>query len=115
MATLNLNSITCLKTSDSSSDEFYLICTIDGDKHNTVRYPSGNGEDSTKPGTMITPNDLNLTYTDTLLVTLYDNEPIGANVVGSYTYSTHDATIPMNEVYPGGAHDSQYQVVTFPV
>ncbi|MFK7947954.1 MAG: hypothetical protein AB8G11_10205 [Saprospiraceae bacterium] len=115
MATLNLNSITCLVTSDSSSDEFYLICTIDNDKKNTVRYPS-DGTISTKPGTIIFPDPtLNVSYTNTLQVTLYDNEPIGSNVVGEFTYSAYDGTIPMNEVYPKGDHDSKYQVVTFPV
>ena len=116
MATLNLNSVTCLVTSDSKSDEFYLICISDGDKDTSVRYPADKGEVSMTPGTMMTPDSvLSLKYSSSLEITLYDNEPIGSNVVGQYTYSTHDSTIPMNEVYPNGDHDSKYQVVTFPV
>ena len=81
-----LQSISCVSTSEPGHDEVYIKHSEDGGREQ--RFPTS-GYQSMAPGDFWTV-DLPLSFKDSVVVSLYDNDLGGDDFLGSHTYTPSD-------------------------
>ena len=104
-----LQSITCVSTSEPGHDEVYIKYSEDGGREH--RFPTS-GYNSMKAGDVWNVA-LPLSFKDSALVSLYDNDGIGDDFLGSHTYTPSDPqpeTVPVSNTKNGAA----YRLYTVP-
>lgn len=110
MATTNiqLQTITCLETSEPGSDEVYIKYSEDGGRQK--RFPSSSYH-SLSAGESWTVN-LPLSFKESLVISLYDNDFGNDDFLGSHTYKTTD---PQPEtVQVSNTNGARYNLSTVP-
>ncbi len=90
---IELTTITCVKTSEPGSDEVYIRYSSDGGIEK--RFPSASYH-SMSPGDTWSP-DLPITFSESAVVALYDNDKGNDDFLGSHTYYPSD---PQPETVP---------------
>lgn len=81
-----LQTVTCVSTSESGSDEVYIKYSEDGGREN--RFPSSNYHSMSKGD--VWDVNLPLSFKETAVVSLYDNDLGHDEFLGSYTYHSND-------------------------
>jgi hypothetical protein len=103
---ITLDSITCISTSEPGKDEVYIKYSEDGGREQ--RYPAS-GYHSMGPGDVWDPG-LPLSFKDSVVVSLFDNDKGGDDFLGSATYTT---TSPQPETVPvSNANGADYSLST---
>lgn len=91
--TIELNNIHCNSTSEKGHDEVYIKYSVDGGRE--TRFPS-NGYHSMANGDNWNPA-LIVSYATTVVISLYDEDTLGDEFLGSHTYTVSD---PQPETVP---------------
>ena len=106
--TIELTTVTCDSTSEPGSDEVYIKYSEDGGREN--RFPT-TGYHSMSKGDTWNPN-LPISFKETAVVSLYDNDLGHDEFLGSHTYSTSD---PQPESVPvSNTNGAAYTLYTTP-
>lgn len=110
--TIKLTQVKCLATSEAGHDEVYIKYSTDGGREN--RYPSsGYNSMSPNPPDNVWDTDVIITFKDTAVIELYDNDLGHDESLGLHTYSTTD---PQPETVPvSNSNGARYELSTVPV
>lgn len=106
-----LQSVTCLSTSESGHDEVYIHYSIDGGREQ--RFPATGYVSMSPDGAdrqWIT--NLPLSYSDNVVVSLYDSDTFGDEFLGSYTYYVSTPVQPCTQTLSKQPNGAQYQLST---
>jgi hypothetical protein len=86
---IELTTITCLNTSERGHDEVYIKYTVDGGRED--RFPD-KGSHSMSPDSSDNTWTVNLpiSFSDSAIIALYDEDTLGDEFLGSHTYYPTD-------------------------
>ncbi|MGC2236313.1 MAG: hypothetical protein WA584_09135 [Pyrinomonadaceae bacterium] len=105
---IELQTIFCIETSEPGSDEVYIKYSEDGGREG--RFPT-TGYHSMSAGGNWSPN-LILSFKESVVVSLYDNDLGHDEFLGSHTYKTAD---PQPETVPvSNTNGAKYELSTIP-
>ena len=113
MATMYLQSVVCIDTSESGKDEVYVKYSIDGGSSKT--YPSSGYHSMS--GDEYNPwyTNLKLEFDSTVEIKLYDKDDVSSDdLLGSHTYTTDDAQYTESQLAMNSDEGSRYVLVTGP-
>lgn len=104
---IELTTITCVSTSEAGHDEVYIKYSIDGGREQ--RFPD-NGYHSMAPDEPPWTVNLPLSFKESAIVSLFDNDTGGDDFLGSHTYKPGD-TQP--EIVPvSNSNGAEYKLST---
>lgn len=105
---ITLQSIQCVHPSEPGKDEVYIKYSVDGGREQ--RFPPSSYH-SMGPGDTW-PVNLPLSFKDSVVVSLFDNDLGGDDYLGSATYKT---TSPQPETVPvSNTNGADYRLYTIP-
>jgi hypothetical protein len=104
-----LQSITCVKPSESEHDEVFIKYSEDGGREK--RFPAKSYEPM-KAGDVWNVA-LPLSFKDTVVVSLFDNDFIGEDFLGSHTYQSSDPQ-PETVTVSNPKEEDTYRLYTVP-
>lgn len=112
--TIVLESIKCIATSDGKflNDELYIKYTADGDKE--IRFPA-DGSYSIDPDKNNPWNvNLPISYSNNVIISLYDSETGKDQFLGSQTYYVSDASTDLVRTIKNSDNGADYELATGP-